>query len=76
MSPEARARSAARRIGLLAVQSSDRVGTPDNLGQFQLIDATHWRVVAGHCFDLHPADVVEACAARAGLHRFLTRRAT
>ena len=73
MSPEARARFTARRIGLLAVQSNERLGTPDNLGHFQLIDANGWRVIAGHTFDLRPADVIEACTARAGLHRHLTR---
>jgi hypothetical protein len=75
MSPEAEARRAARRVGLLAVKTSDRLGTLDNLGAFQLIDAKNWQVIAGPAFDLQPEDVIEACAARAGLYRHLTRHA-
>ena len=64
MSLEAAARRAARRIGLLAVQSNDRADTPDNCGEFQLIDEKDWQVIAGHTFDLLPDDVLELCAAR------------
>ena len=69
MSLEAAARRAARRIGLLAVQSNDRADTPDNCGGFQLIDEKDWQVIAGHTFDLLPDDVLELCAARrAAMH--------
>jgi hypothetical protein len=71
MSPEATAMRAARRIGLLAVKSSDRAGTPDNLGAFKLIDAQGWEVVGGAAFDLTAEEVIELCTARAGLHRML-----
>ena len=66
MSPDAKARYAARRLGLLAVKSSDGAGTDANRGGFQLIDAQDWRVLAGHTFDLLPDDVLELCAAGAG----------
>jgi hypothetical protein len=65
MSPEAAALVAARRVGLLAVQSSDGAGTPANRGGFRLIDARSGRVVAGRRFDLSPSAVAELCAARA-----------
>ena len=66
MTPEAEARWAARRIGLMAVRSNDGVGTDANLGLFQLIDARGWRVIAGHTFDLLAADVIRLCTARHG----------
>jgi hypothetical protein len=66
VTPEAEARCAARRIGLLAVRSNDGVGTDANLGLFQLIDARGWRVVAGPAFDLRPDDVIRLCTARPG----------
>jgi hypothetical protein len=65
MSPEAEARRAARRIGLLAVQTSERIGTRHNVGLFQLIAARDGEVIAGQAFDLAPADVVELCEAAA-----------
>ena len=66
MTPEAEARCAARRIGLLAVRSNNHAGTPGNLGLFQLIDARGWRVVAGAQFELLADDVIRLCTARQG----------
>ena len=63
MRPEAEARRAARRIGLLAVQSNERSGTEHNHGHFRLIDARDGAVIAGAAFDLLPADVVRLCEA-------------
>jgi len=59
--PEAKVRSAARRNGMLAVKSTDRLGTPDNLGAFQLIDARTWQVIAGPSYNLLAEDVIHLC---------------
>ena len=59
---DARARRAARRIGLLARKSRWRVGTIDNFGNFMLIDPYRNYIVNGSRFDLSAQDVIELCA--------------
>jgi hypothetical protein len=60
MSPEVEAQRAARRIGLLAIRSTDY--SIANHGKFQLIDARDGRVVAGQTFNLAADDVLQLCA--------------
>jgi hypothetical protein len=57
---EARARRAARRVGLVA-RKSRRAITLDNHGFFMLLDAERNFVVLGERFDLKPDEVVEYC---------------
>jgi hypothetical protein len=61
---EARARRAARRVGLVARKSRGRVGTPDNLGGFAIIDPSTNSYLLGWSYDLDPEDVIEFCALR------------
>lgn len=56
---EARARRAARRVGLVARKSRWRVGTPDNCGGFAIIDPSTNFILDGWRYDLEPEDVVE-----------------
>ena len=49
---EGRARRAAKRVGLLARKSRQRVGTIDNHGDFCLVDPFRNAIVAGERFDL------------------------
>ena len=58
---EARARRAARRIGLVAKKSTWRRDSIDNYGRFMLIDAYRNAVVAGERFDLSAEEVIEYC---------------
>jgi hypothetical protein len=57
---EARARRAAKRLGLIARKS--RAGLIDNFGDFMLIDPSGNRVVAGSRFNLTAEDVIAYCA--------------
>jgi hypothetical protein len=59
---DARARRAAKRVGLLARRSRRRVGTVDNRGGFMLTDPFHNRIVEGEKFDLSAEDVIAFCA--------------
>jgi hypothetical protein len=59
---DARARRAAKRVGLLARRSRWRLGTVDNRGGFMLIDAFENRIVEGEKFDLSAEDVIALCA--------------
>jgi hypothetical protein len=56
---DARARRAARRVGLIACKSRWRANTIDNFGGFMLIDPFTNFAVAGIRFDLTAADVLE-----------------
>ena len=58
---EARARRAAKRVGLIALKSRRRRGTIDNLGGFQLIEPRSNKIVAGERLDLTVEDVVGLC---------------
>jgi hypothetical protein len=59
---DARARRAAKRIGLWARKSRWRRGTTDNHGGFQLIDPYRNSIVAGEKFNLTAEAIVEYCA--------------
>ena len=58
---QARARRAAKRVGLLA-RKSRRQFSIDNLGDFQLIDPFYNAIVAGERFDLTAEEVIDFCA--------------
>jgi hypothetical protein len=58
---EARARRAAKRIGLMAQKSRWRRDSIDNLGGFRLVDPYYNAVVNGERFDLSAAEVLELC---------------
>ena len=58
---EARARRAARRVGLIAKKSRWRHGSLDNFGGFMLIHGSYNYVVFGERFDLTPEDVISYC---------------
>ena len=57
---EARARRAAKRVGLMARKSRYSLSI-DNLGEFQLLDPFNNRIVAGENFDLTAEEVIEYC---------------
>jgi hypothetical protein len=61
---EARARRAARRIGLMARKSRWRVNTIDNFGSFMLVDPSTNFAVDGIRYDLSAEYVIEFCAER------------
>ena len=58
---DAKARRAAKRVGLLAKTSRWRAGTIDNLGKFMLVDPHRNRIVSGERFDLEPEAVTAFC---------------
>jgi hypothetical protein len=58
---EARARRAARRVGLIARKSRWRHGSLDNFGGFMLIHGSYNYVVFGERFDLTAEDVISFC---------------
>jgi len=58
---EARARRAAKRVGLIAKKSRRRVDGYNNVGEFALIDPRRNWIVAGERFELTPAYVMEYC---------------
>lgn len=58
---EARARRAARRVGLIARKSRWRAGSVDNYGGFMLVDPFTNFVEAGARFDLSAAAVLDYC---------------
>ena len=58
---EARARRAARRVGLIAKKSRRWVGTVFNHGEFMLVDGYYGHLVMGEWFDLTPEDVISFC---------------
>jgi len=57
---EARARRAAKRVGLMARKSRCQLSI-DNRGEFQLIDPFANRIIAGEKFDLTAEEVIEYC---------------
>jgi hypothetical protein len=59
---DARARRAARRVGLMARKSRWRAGTVDNLGGFMLIDPYINAMVDGSRFDMSAEEVLEHCS--------------
>jgi hypothetical protein len=59
---EARARRAARCIGLMACKSRCRFHHLDNYGGFMLVDPYRNAVVAGERFELSAEDVIALCA--------------
>ena len=65
-SKEARARHAARDVGLRVCKSRQRTNVPnlDNFGELMLVDAERGWVVAGSRFDLTPDEVLEFCKQR------------
>ena len=58
---EARARRAAARVGLVARKSRWHLDTPDNYGEFMLVDPAMNVPVAGWQYDLTADEVVEYC---------------
>jgi hypothetical protein len=58
---DARARRAARRVGLIALRSRCRRGTIDNYGGFQLLNPLSNAVVAGERLDLSAKEVIDYC---------------
>src|SRR5207237_7532324 len=60
---EARARRAARRVGLYATKTRWRVGSIDNIGNFQLINPRTNMILAGERFDVTAEQVITICIA-------------
>jgi hypothetical protein len=58
---EARARRAARRVGLYAQKSRSRSRSINDRGKFMLMDPCRNAIVAGERFDLEPEDVIALC---------------
>jgi len=59
---EARARNAARSVGLIARKTRWRRDSIDNRGGFMLIEPNGNRVVAGERFDMTAEDVIAYCS--------------
>jgi hypothetical protein len=58
---EARARRAAKRVGLVATKSRWRKDSLDNFGDFQLRDPNRNAVVGGSRYDLTAQQVIDWC---------------
>jgi hypothetical protein len=58
---DARARRAARRVGLVARKSRRRIGTADNLGGYMLLHAIRNYCVRGSRLELSAEEVIEFC---------------
>ena len=58
---DARARRAARRVGLIARRSRWRLGSTDNYGGFMIVDPSTNIPAAGFRFDLEPEAVIDYC---------------
>jgi hypothetical protein len=61
---EARARRAARRVGLVARKSRWRLHSIDNFGGFTIIDPSRNIVVDGARYDLSAEDVIDLYGGR------------
>lgn len=61
---DARARRAAKRVGLVALKTRWRSDSVDNYGGFQLVDPNMNTVEAGEKFDLTALEVIDLCRAR------------
>ena len=59
--PDARARRAAKPIGLIAKKSRWHLGSIDNRGGFMLLEPNDNRVVLGERFDLTAEQVIDYC---------------
>ena len=59
--PDARARRAAKRVGLVARKSRWRLGSIDNFGKFMLVNPYSNFCVAGQRFDMAAEDVIDFC---------------
>lgn len=68
---EARARRAAKRVGLRAIKSRRTIGGGRNDGGFMIIDPYRNAVMAGERFELTPDDVIEYCSSQRGARRRL-----
>ena len=58
---EARARRAARKVGLIAKKSRWRAGSIDNYGGFMLVEPSGNYPVAGFRYDMTAEEVLEYC---------------
>lgn len=58
---EARARRAAKRVGLFVKKTRWRAGTTDNQGGFMLCDARTGAGLNGYRFDLEAEEVIALC---------------
>lgn len=58
---EARARRAAARVGLVIRRSRRHVGSPDNYGEFMLVDPGTNVPVAGWQYDMTAQEVIAYC---------------
>ena len=70
ITPESKARRAAKRVGLRATKSRWRKDSIDNYGGFQLVDVYTNTVVDGSRYDLSPDDAVEFCSKPPKSERF------
>ncbi len=61
---EARARRAAKRVGLVATKTRWRANSVDNYGGFQIVDPYYNTVVHGLRYNLSAEEVIEFCANR------------
>ena len=58
---DARARRAAKRVGLFATKSRWHGFSLDNHGHFMLVDPSSNSVVGGQRFDMTAEEVIESC---------------
>lgn len=58
---EAKARRAAKKVGLIATKCRKHVGTIDNFGGFALVDQKFNYIVEGSRFDMTPDEVIDYC---------------
>jgi hypothetical protein len=58
---DARARRAARRVGLMAKKSRRRVKTANNQGGYMLVEPRRNYCVRGSRFELSAEDVIDSC---------------
>jgi hypothetical protein len=63
---DARARRAARKVGLIARKSRWRANTIDNHGEFMLVDPFTNVPAAGFRYDLSAEDVIDFCQSEEG----------
>lgn len=59
---DARARRAAKRVGLRIAKTRWRKGTIDNMGGYQILDLYSNCVFAGYRFDMSAEEVIEYCS--------------
>jgi hypothetical protein len=64
---DARARRAAKRLGLVASKTRWRRDSVDNYGKFTLIDPYRNSILAGEKYDLDGEAVIEFCRSYANL---------